>query len=43
MADTEQELRGLRETIAWLISQLEVWNSLYDVCKALGLDTPKND
>ncbi len=43
MADTEQELRGLRETIARLISNLEVWNSLYDVCKALGLHTQGND
>ena|SRR5215475_14043149 len=43
MADTEQEIRGLRETIARLISTLEVWKSLYDVCKALGLQTQEND
>lgn len=42
MANTEQELHKLRETIAYVISNLEVWNSLYDVCSALGLHTHEN-
>lgn len=39
MINTEQELHNLRETIARIITNLEVWNSLYDVCSALGLRT----
>lgn len=42
MANIEQELHRLRETVAYLIANLEVWDSLDDVCNALGLPAQEN-
>jgi hypothetical protein len=43
MADSQQVLDNLRNIIANIIVNLEVWTTLHDVCKALGLPTEDTD
>ena len=42
MASVEREIKSLRDGIATLVTRLEVWDTLYGVCYALGLTVEEN-